>query len=367
MTRPGRFWILLAVILAVAIGYYFYSTPRNKDIVLVGTVDANQVIVSAKIMGRIDQLTVEEGSHVNQGDLIAVLDTAELEAQQRAAEASLQSLRSRVLGSRANEQLAQGETSSNVVNARATLQSTRAQLAQAQADMEKVQTDQQRTVALADKGVASEQDRDRANADLRSGQAKVQSLRDQVRAAEAALNATIARTQQANAAQSTVAETRALQAQAAAQHAEAEARLGYTRVVAPVSGTVSVRVARQGEVVNPGSPIVTIVDLNDSWVYASVPETEADRIQLGDAVKVRMPSGRILQGKVYYKAAEGNFATQRDVNRRKRDIKTVGLKVRIDNPREEYVPGMTAEVLVPVDKPHGVQNADAQAKPEKQP
>jgi len=274
VNHAGRFWIVLAVILAVAIGYYFFSTPRTKDIVLVGTVDANQVIVSAKVMGRIEQLNVEEGSHVNQGDLIATLDTAELQAQQQAAQASLESLRSRVSESRANEALAQGETSSNVVNARAVVQSTRAQLAQAQADMERVQTDQQRTVALADQGVASQQDRDRANADLRSAQARVQSLREQVSAAEAALNAAIARTHQAHAAESTVAETRALQAQAVAQKAEAQARLDYTRVLAPVTGTVSVRVARQGEVVNPGSPIITIVDLNDSWVKASIPETE---------------------------------------------------------------------------------------------
>jgi len=78
-----------------------------------------------------------------------------------------------------------------------------------------------------------------------------------------------------------------------------------------------------------------------------------------------MPSGRLLQGKVYYKAAEGDFATQRDVNRRKRDIKTVGLKVRIDNQREEYVPGMTAEVLIPANKPR-TQNAQAQPQAEGQ-
>jgi len=360
VNHAGRFWILLAVILAVAIGYYFFSTPRTKDIILIGTVDANQVIVSAKIMGRIEQLNVDEGTHVNQGDVIAVLDTAELEAQHQAARASLESMRSRVLETRANEALAQGETSSNVVNARAMVESTKAQLAQAQADMERVQTDQKRIVALADQGVASQQDKDRANTDLRSAQARVQSLRDQVKAAEAALNAAIARTHQAHAAQSTVAETRALQAQAAAQQAEAQARLDYSRVVAPVSGTVSVRVARQGEVVNPGSPIVTIVDLNDSWVKASIPETESDRIQLGDVARVRMPSGRVLQGKVFYKAAEGDFATQRDVSRRKRDIKTVGLKVRIENPKEEYVPGMTAEVLVPTNKPRTSQNAEAQ-------
>jgi HlyD family secretion protein len=363
VSQRSKFGILLGILLVVAIAYYFISTPRSHDLVLVGTVDSNQVIVSPKITGRIDRLLVDEGSHVKQGDLIAVLDTAELQAEQKAAAASLESLRSKVWESRYNERLATGETSSNVLNARATVQSTRAQLAQAEADLERVRTDQVRTVALADQGIASPQDRDRANADLKSAQAKVQSLRDQVTAAEAALNATIARTHQASAARSTVAATRAEELQAAAQNAQAEARLDYTRILAPVSGTISVRVARQGEVVNPGSPIVTIVDLNDTWVKAYVPETDADRIQLGDIVKVRMPSGRILQGKVYYKAAEGDFATQRDVSRRKRDIKTVGLKVRIDNPREEYVPGMTAEVLIPLQRTRSAtQEASAESQ-----
>jgi HlyD family secretion protein len=49
---------------------------------------------------------------------------------------------------------------------------------------------------------------------------------------------------------------------------------------------------------------------------------------------------------VFYKSAEADFATQRDVSRRKRDIKTIVLKVRLDNPKGAYVPGMTADVLV---------------------
>jgi multidrug resistance efflux pump len=357
-----KFGILLLAIFFAALLYYLLSTNRSKDLVLVGTVDANQVIVSAKIPGRIEQLTVEEGSRVKQGDLVAVLDTAELVAQQRAAEATLRSLQSRVSESRSNQALAAGETSSNVANAQAVVQSTRAQLAQAEADLERVHTDQRRIVALADQGIASHQDRDRANADLKSAQARVQSLRDQVKAADAALHAAIARTHQANAAQSNVAETRALAAQAAAQRAEAQARLDYARVLAPVTGTVSVRVARQGEVVNPGSPIVTIVDLTDTWVKVSIPETDSEKVQLGDTVRVLMPSGRILLGKVYFKGAESDFATQRDVGRRKRDIKTVGLKVRIANPNEEYVPGMTAQVLVPRERPAPGQPASAEAQ-----
>jgi hypothetical protein len=64
-------------------------------------------------------------------------------------------------------------------------------------------------------------------------------------------------------------------------------------------------------------------------------------------LRVVMPSGATIQGKVISKAAEADFATQRDVNSRKRDIKTVQLKLLIDNPGEKFVPGMTAEVYIP--------------------
>jgi HlyD family secretion protein len=54
----------------------------------------------------------------------------------------------------------------------------------------------------------------------------------------------------------------------------------------------------------------------------------------------------MTSGKVFFKSAEADFATQRDVSRTKRDIKTIVLKVRLDNPKGSYVPGMTADVLV---------------------
>ena len=127
---------------------------------------------------------------------------------------------------------------------------------------------------------------------------------------------------------------------------QAQVRLGYTKILAPVNGTVSVRAAREGEVVNPGQAIVTIVDLSDTWVRAAIPETDADHIGLGDTLRVRLPGGTVTSGKVFFKSAEADFATQRDVSRRKRDIKTIVLKVRLENPRGAYVPGMTAEVLV---------------------
>ncbi len=353
MSGRSKFLIFFLVILVGAVTYYLLTTDRTTGLVLIGTVDANQVIVSSKISGRIERLLVEEGTQVKQGDLIAVLDSGELEAQRRAAQATIASLRSQVSGSRATEQVTRGSTSSDVHNAQAVLESTRAQLIEAQANLEQQSSDTRRTVSLADQGIASQQDRDRATAALKAAQARVQSLQDQVRAAQAALNAAVARTRQAHAAQETVASTQAQMRNAQAQLAEADTRLGYTRIVAPVSGSVVVRAAREGEVINPGQPIVTIVDLGDSWVRAAIPETNADNIHLGDTLDVRLPSGAIVPGKVIFKSAESDFATQRDVSRRKRDIKTVALKVKIENSGMKYSLGMTAEVLVPESKLKG--------------
>jgi multidrug resistance efflux pump len=181
---------------------------------------------------------------------------------------------------------------------------------------------------------------------LKAQEASVQSLKDQVTAAQADFDSAVARTNQATAAQSTVASTRAQVENATAQLKESEVRLGYTKLYSPVTGTVLVRAAREGEVVSAGQAIVTVVDFSDTWAFAAIPETDADHIGLGDTLRVRLPGGTVVSGKVFYKAAEADFATQRDVGRRKRDIRTIALKVRLENPKGAYVPGMTAEVLI---------------------
>jgi HlyD family secretion protein len=361
MNPRNRIFLLLGIIAAIALGYYWFSTDHTRDLVLIGTVDSNQVIVSPQMQGRIQKLLVEEGTQLKAGDLIAILDPSELEAQERAAAATIASLRYKVAETQHTQESTKGSTSSDVLNAQARLQSARAQLAQAEAMLQRVESDSRRTIELAKQGVASEQESVQAEANLKAQQATAQALRDQVNAAQADLNAAIAKTHQANAAQSTVASTREQLANAEAQLKEAEVRLGYTKIYAPVSGTVSVRAAREGEVLNPGSPIVTIVDLSDTWVRAAIPESDGDHIGLGDTLRVRLPGGTVTTGKVFFKAAEADFATQRDVSRRKRDIKTIALKVRLDNPKGAYVPGMTAEVLV---SPEQVKGTTASQKAE---
>lgn len=185
---------------------------------------------------------------------------------------------------------------------------------------------------------------------LNAAKAASDSAKENVAAAEASLKLALANTIQAQAAAKTVAATQSEMHNAQALLNQAQVQLDYANVVSPISGKVNVRAARQGEVVSPGTPIVTITDLTQTWVYAPLPETEADSVQVGDSLRVVMPSGATIQGKVIAKSAEADFATQRDVSRRKRDIKTVRLKLLIDNPGMRYVPGMIAEVYIPKDK-----------------
>jgi HlyD family secretion protein len=365
MNARNKFLIMLAIILVISAAYYFFSTPGGSDLVLVGTVDANQIVVSPQIQGRISKLLVEEGSQVKQGDLIALLDPSELEAEERAAAATITSMRSQMSANEYTRQSTKGSTSSDVENSQAKLQAARAQLAQAEATLTRVESDSRRTIGLAQAGVASDQDRVQAEMNLKAQEASVQALQEQVTAAQADLNSSVARTNQATAAQSTVASTRAQVENAVAQMKEAEVRLGYTKIYSPVTGTVLVRAAREGEVVNAGQAIVTVVDFTDTWAFAAIPETDADHIGLGDTLRVRLPGGTIVPGKVFYKAAEADFATQRDVGRRKRDIRTIALKVRLENPKGAYVPGMTAEVLVSPEQLKGAapRSAEAAGKP----
>jgi HlyD family secretion protein len=350
MNARNRILILLGILLVISFCWYLFSTDRSTDLQLIGTVDANEVVVSSRIPGRIQRLNVDEGDTVTAGELIATIQSDDLAAARNAAEASASSQHFKLQESQDTQRQTSGSTTSQVANAEAQLQVAQATLLQAQAQYEHQQADSNRTIALAKQGVMSQQASEEAATSLRASQAAVDSARQSVTAASASLKLAEANTIQAQAAAKTVASTRSDVQNAKALLNQAQIELGYAQVDSPTSGKVNVRAARQGEVVAAGTPIVTITDLTQTWVYAPLPETQADSVQLGDSLRVVMPSGATLQGKVIEKSAEADFATQRDVSRRKRDIKTVQLKLLIDNPGMKYVPGMTAEVYIPKSK-----------------
>jgi len=139
-----------------------------------------------------------------------------------------------------------------------------------------------------------------------------------------------------------------MQAAAAAQRAKANVRLQYTEVTAPIAGIIDVRAVRQGEYVNPGQAIVTLINQDDLWIRVDVEESYIDRIRVGDKLRMVMPSGAEREGTVFYRGVDASFATQRDVSRTKRDIKTFEVRLRADNADRRLAVGMTAYVLLPL-------------------
>jgi HlyD family secretion protein len=99
--------------------------------------------------------------------------------------------------------------------------------------------------------------------------------------------------------------------------------------------------------VTAGQPIVTLINPDDLWIRADVEETYIDHIRIGDKLTVRLPSGDERTGTVFYRGADAGFATQRDVSRTKRDIKTFEVRLRVDNSDRRLAVGMTAYVLLP--------------------
>lgn len=350
MNARNRVFMILGILTVASLIWYLVTVRPSGDLQMIGTVDANEVMVSSKIPGRIQTLAVDEGQVVQAGQLIAVIESQDLQAARQAAEATAAGSQFKLSESVETERQTAGETSSATVNAEAQVVSTKAALAQAQANFDHQQADTSRIVALAQQGIMSAQSSDEAKTSLQAAKAAVDTARANIAAAEAALKQARAHELMTNVAERTVNETRDQVANAKALAEQAKVQVGYSQVFAPVSGKVNVRVARQGEVVAAGAPIVTIMDLGQTWVYAPLPETQADAVKLGDSLRVVMPSGQSIQGQVINKAAEADFATQRDVSSRKRDIKTVQLKLLIPNPGEEFVPGMIAEVYVPKNK-----------------
>ncbi len=347
MNARNRVFLILGLLTVGALIWYLLTARASSDLLLIGTVDANEVIVSSKIPGRIQRLTVEEGQQVRAGQLIAVIESDDLAAAHQAAQAALTSNQWKLGSSVETERQNQGETTSATANAAAQVKTAQASLAEAKANYLHQQADTSRTVALAQQGIMSQQAKDDAVTSLRADQAAVDAARNSLSAAQASLRQARAHELLAAASARTVNSTRADVENARALAQQAQVELGYANVYAPVSGRVNVLAARQGEVLAAGAPIATVMDLSQTWVYAPLPETHADAVELGDSLRVVMPSGATVWGKVINKAAEADFATQRDINGgRKRDIETVQIKLLIPNPGERYVPGMTADVYI---------------------
>jgi HlyD family secretion protein len=335
-----------AILIAAAV--YYFASREPSSIVLTGVVTTDDVRVGALIQGRLEDLMVGPGDTVEKGQLLAHVQPQEAEADVQFYKNSQDASASAVEEAQAQLRFLEMQTREQIRQAQANVAVSRAQAQQAKADLENAELTFNRERDLRDRQLNSQQALDLARTAYESAKAHAESLDKQVQAAEAALALAQANAEQIDARKAALSSANQQLAAAGAQTEKAKVRLAYTDVRAPISGIVDVRATLAGEIVSPGQTIVTLIDPDDYWIRADVEESYIDRLHLGDELPVRLPSGTERSCKVFFRGADADYATQRDVSRTKRDIKTFEIRLRCDNRDRDLALGMTAYVTLPL-------------------
>jgi HlyD family secretion protein len=343
--------LLIIVILAgvAAALYYVYARPVTS-LALTGIVTTDDVALSSQVQGEIQQLLVKEGDPVHQGELLATIQPEELAAERAYYTHSEQGQAANVNGARSTLSYQEMQTRDQIQQAEASLASAVASQKEGAADLENDRLNYDRIHKLFLQGIEPASSDDQTRTTYDAAQAHLNSLAKQVEAAQAALEMARSNLEQVKVREADLNASLHQLAAAGAQRKQAQVRLDYTEIRSPIDGFVDTRAALQGEVVNIAQPIVTLINPDNLWVRADVPESYIDAVKLGQQLKVRLPSGAERPGTVFYRGADADFATQRDVSRSKRDIKTFEIRLRVDNHDRALAVGMSAYVTVPVGK-----------------
>lgn len=333
---------LLIVIVAVTLW-----RSRETPLVLSGIVTTGDVVISPQVGGQVGKLLVEEGDSVAKGQLLAVITPAELAADQAYYAHSAEGNKGDVRQSEAALRFEERQASERVKEAQANLAATIARQSEALATRDEAKRSFDRVTALAREGVTTGQEVDAAKTSFAVAQARYDAAQRQVEAQRATLALAQSNTDQVVMQREAVGAARQRQAAGAAQATKASVRLAYTELRAPVAGYVDVRAVRQGEFVNAGQPMLTLINPDDLWVRADIEESYIERVRIGDTLTVRLPSGQERRGTVFFRGVDAGFATSRDVSRSKRDVRTFEIRLRVDNKDRRLAVGMTAQVLFP--------------------
>jgi HlyD family secretion protein len=302
------------------------SSRSDEDIITAsGTIEAVEVSVASKVGGELLELAVEEGARVRPGDVLATLDHATADIQLRQAEAGVR--------------LAEAQLALLVKGARSEdIRQVEAALEQAEAAFKVAEDDAKRMRELFRTGSVTSKQRDDAEARLTVAAA-------QRSAAAEALSKVrrLARPEEIRAAEARLAQARAgadLLAKAIAD----------STVIAPAGGIVTHKAVEAGELLTPGTTLVTIADLDSVYVMIYVTERELGRIRLGDAAEVTIDAfpDRPFAGRVTYISPEAEF-TPKNVQTKEDRVKLVfGVKVEIANEEGLLKPGLPADAVVRV-------------------
>jgi len=349
----NRLPLLIGLVILAAGALYYAFAGRGGDLVLTGIVTTDDVIVSSEVQGRLQELLAKEGDAVQKGQVLGRIHPQEWKADVAYYSDSERQSAAQVAEAQANLRYQEAQTDNQTRQAEANLAAARAQVAQALADSENTRLVFEREQAMYRQGIEAAQAFDQARTAHDAAKAHVEALRKQEQAAEAAVALARGNADQVAARRAALDANVHQLAAIGAQKEKAEVHLDYTEIRAPIDGVVDVRAALQGEVVGPGKAIVTLINPDDLWVRADVEESYIDAVRLGDTMTVRLPSGAERTCTLFHRGVDADYATQRDVSRTKRDIKTFEIRLRCDNADRSLAVGMTAYVVLALDADGG--------------
>jgi HlyD family secretion protein len=296
-----------------------------NELKLSGNIEAHESLVSFKVTGRIIELPVDEGMAMKTGDLLARLDSADYR-QQVAVDQATQRVR--------NRQLVLGLAGSRWQDVEAAKQT----VIDSKADLDQKKKDYARYEALYEKDEISGQTRDQAATNVTRAQATYDR-------AQEILNELVEGTRKEE-----LDVDRSNVRQAKESLDMSQIRLSYTVLQAPFDGIVLVRQAERGEVVSPGTPVVTLADLDHIWLRVYLPETDLGKIHWDQAVDVRTDTypGKSYRGRVSVIASDAEFTPKSVQTETERVTLVYRIKIDVENPNHELKPGMPADAYINV-------------------
>lgn len=314
--------LIALIILGIAALQKFATEPR--DSYLQGQMEARRVLVAGKVPGRIESLFFREGDMVEKNAIVAILSSPEIEAKKIQAQGALGAARAQANKAR------NGARSEDVTALKAM-----ADRAQEAANLAKSTYD--RVQKLYNEGVLPLQKRDEAETQMKASQSAADAARAQYSQALAG-----ARSEDKAAAN-------ALVMQAKGANAEVDAYLEETKIRAPISGEVSVKLVEEGEVVGSGMPVVAVTDLTDAWAVFHVREDMLKNVSKGKSFTMYIPAlDTNVDMEVSYIASVGDYATWRSSKESGGfDLKSFEVRLRPKQNIENLRPGMS--VLFPLE------------------
>ena len=335
----GFFLGIMALTALILSGYFYQKQTAlandRQELTGTGTIEATSVMASFKVPGRIAELFVEEGSLVKKGATLAALETQELQAELAQAKGAHEA-------ARANSRQAQEAIPLTSQQVETTIAQCQAKVEQAQVKVKSAKQTYDRMVELHKaQAISDSQFEDATNnyeaaqkllEEAQAGLAQAEAARLKVGVSEAQYEAALG---QAN--------------QASGAVAKATAYLENSKLKAPMGGFITQKYLELGEMLNAGTPVFEITDLENTYVKVFINETKIGRVKLGQQAEIRVASfpDQVFTGKVVFISNAGEFAVQRAVNEQyQHDIRSFEVKLAVPNPDFALKVGMTANVKI---------------------